>query len=162
MNNNKKEKTCCFTGHRAIPPRDVPIIKEKLKKTLIHYINQGYLYFGAGGALGFDTLAAQTVLELREDFPEIKLILVLPHKNQTYRWKNNDVIEYERIMEKADKAVYVSEKYFSGCFHKRNRHLADESSLCICYLTENHGGTAYTVNYAKEKGLKIVNLAETE
>ena len=40
--------------------------------------NSGYLYFGAGGALGFDTLAAQTVLDLKKDYPQIKLILVLP------------------------------------------------------------------------------------
>ena len=43
---------------------------------------------------------------------------------------------------------------------KRNRHLVDNSSLCISYLTSDSGGTAYTVNYAKAKGLKIINLAE--
>ena len=38
---------------------------------LIGAIEQGYRYFGAGGALGFDTLAAQTVLELRSEYPDI-------------------------------------------------------------------------------------------
>ena len=44
--------------------------------------------------------------------------------------------------------------------HKRNRHLVDNSSICICYLTENSGGTFYTVNYAKKQGLTVINLAE--
>ena len=42
---------------------------------------------------------------------------------------------------------------------KRNRHLVDNSSACVCYLTESKGGTAYTVDYARRSGIKIVNLA---
>ena len=127
---------------------------------MIEAIEQGYRYFGCGGALGFDTLAAQTVLRLREVYPEIRLILVLPCRDQTRGWKQADVAEYDRIMKAADKVTYTSEQYYSGCMHKRNRHLVDNSSLCICYLTEQSGGTAYTVNYARSQGLKIINVAE--
>lgn len=42
--------------------------------------------------------------------------------------------------------------------HKRNRHLVDNSSRCICFLTEKTGGTFYTVNYASEHGLMIIKL----
>ena len=42
---------------------------------------------------------------------------------------------------------------------KRNRHLVDNSSACICYLTKSAGGTAYTVNYARRMGLRIINIA---
>ena len=127
---------------------------------MIEAIEQGYRYFGCGGALGFDTLAAQTVLRLQEIYPEIRLILVLPCRDQTRGWKQADVAEYDRIMKAADKVTYTSEQYYSGCMHKRNRHLVDNSSLCMCYLTEQSGGTAYTVNYARSQGLKIINVAE--
>lgn len=153
-----KEKTCCFSGQRKIPSESLPDIYRKLKETLIFYIDQGYRYFGAGGALGFDTLAAQTVLLLKQCYPEIKLILVLPCKDQASRWTVEDLKEYERIKALADKVVYISEHYYEGCMHKRNRHLVDNSSLCICYLTQSDGGTAYTVNYANAQGLTIVNL----
>lgn len=154
-----KEKTCCFTGHRDIPILQLPIIKSKLKKTIIEYIEKGYCYFGAGGAMGFDTLAAQTVLKLKETYPQIKLILVLPCLTQTRGWKETDVKEYERIKSLADKVVYTSQEYTRGCMLKRNRHLVDFSSLCIAYLTKDEGGTAYTVKYAKQNGLNIINLA---
>ena len=121
-------------------------------RAVIEAIEQGYRYFGCGGALGFDTLAAQTVLELKNEYPQIRLILVLPCRDQTRDWKEADIAEYERIMKAAD--------YYSGCMHKRNRHLVDNSSLCICYLTEQSGGTVYTVNYARSQGLKIINVAE--
>lgn len=43
---------------------------------------------------------------------------------------------------------------------KRNRHLVDNSSICIAYLTEETGGTAYTVKYANQKGVRVINIAE--
>ena len=155
-----KEKTVCFTGHRTIPMLKKWKIEKKLKETLEALIDNGYCYFGAGGALGFDTIAAQTVLGLKKKHPEIKLILVLPCKNQTRGWEEKDVSVYESIIEQADKVVYTQEHYDRGCMFKRNRHLVENSSVCVAYLTEEKGGTAYTVNYANQKGVKVINIAE--
>ena len=44
--------------------------------------------------------------------------------------------------------------------YKRNRHLVDNSGICVCYLTKDKGGTAYTVEYEKQKGLQIINFAQ--
>lgn len=155
-----REKAVCFTGHRKIPIEKQNEISRRLEAVLIHLIERGYLYFGAGGALGFDTLAAETVLALREKYPQIKLILVLPCKAQADRWNERERNLYENILGQADKVVYTSTKYIKGCMYKRNRHLVDSSSVCVCYLTEDTGGTAYTVRYASAKGLFIVNVAE--
>ena len=154
-----KNQTCCFTGHRKIPLDQLESVTQRLRDAVIATIKDGYLYFGAGGALGFDTLAAQTVLDLKKDYPQIKLILVLPCKTQTRGWKQEDIEEYNRIMKAADKVVYTSQDYYNGCMHKRNRHLVDNSSLCICYLNSNTGGTAYTVDYAKSVGCRVSNIA---
>lgn len=66
------------------------------------------------------------------------------------------------IIREIHKVVYTSEEYTRGCMFKRNRHLVDNSSICIAYLTESKGGTAYTVNYAKQKKIQVINLAERE
>ena len=154
-----KERTACFTGHRTIPFLQRWKIENRTKQLVIEAIEQGYQFFGAGGALGFDTLAAQTVLKLKKKYPHIKLILVLPCVSQTKGWKPEDVEEYERIKTAADKVVYTSREYTRDCMFKRNRHLVDNSSLCIAYLTEKAGGTAYTVDYARSQGLIIKNVA---
>ena len=154
-----KSKTCCFTGHRKIPGDELPQIKTKLKNTITELIGNGIIYYGAGGALGFDTLAALTVLELKQQYPQIKLILVLPCKNQTRNWRQNDIDIYDDIKQKADKVVYTSELYYNGCMQKRNRHLVGNSGYCICYKTHDTGGTAFTVNYANKQRLKIINIA---
>lgn len=155
-----KSRTACFTGHRELPAKDLPEISKRLEDTLVTLIEQGYRYFGAGGALGFDTLAAQSVLRLRERYPQIRLILVLPCLDQTRSWQQADADIYEELKRHADKVTYTSEHYFRGCMQKRNRHLVDNSSVCICYLTKPTGGTAYTVNYARRMGLQVINIAE--
>lgn len=155
-----KEKTCCFTGHREIPSGQRRRIFAKTEEAIEGLIKKGYLYFGAGGALGFDTIAAFAVLKLKERYPDIRLILVLPCFSQTRGWSQEDIEIYDDIKQKADKVVYTSQEYTRGCMHKRNRHLVDNSSACISYLTENKGGTFYTVNYAKSKGVQVINIAE--
>lgn len=154
-----KSRTCCFSGHRSLPQCDLEQIAERTKEAIVASIQDGYCFFDAGGALGFDTLAAKAVLELKILYPEIKLILVLPCKDQSVRWNAADITEYERIKSSADKVVYTSEHYYNGCMQKRNRHLVDNSSLCICYLSSKTGGTAYTVDYAKKNGCRVINLA---
>ena len=154
-----RSRTCCFSGHRKLPHGDLEKIALRTKEAIVSSIQDGYCYFGTGGALGFDTLAAKVVLELKAKYPEIKLILVLPCRDQTARWSTEDIEEYEEIKSKADKVVYTSEYYYNGCMHKRNRHLIDNSSLCICYLVDSAGGTFYTVNYARQNGVKTVNIA---
>jgi len=157
---NQIAETCCFTGHRKLPPEQIETIARRLRSAIVELIDAGYRYFGAGGALGFDTLAEKMVLELRETYPQIRLILVLPCLSQTNGWSEADKAVYEQIMRRADKVVYTSQEYSRGCMLKRNRHLVDNSSACICYLTEETGGTAYTVRYARASGLRIVPVSD--
>ena len=155
-----KKYSICFTGHRKIPSEQISTLARRLEATLIQLIDDGYLYFCVGGALGFDTLAAQIVLELKTKYPDIQLLLFLPCLSQTRGWSVRDIEIYEDIKSKSDKVVYTSQEYTRGCMHKRNRHLVDNSSVCICYLTEKTGGTAYTVDYARKNCVKVINLAE--
>lgn len=155
-----KEKVCCFTGHRIIPANEYLKIQKRLESEVTQLIHQGVRYFGVGGALGFDTIAALTVLKLKTKCPHIRLILVLPCREQAKGWREKDIKIYNHILEQADKVVYMSEHYHKGCMHIRNRYLVDHSSFCIGYLTKTIGGTAYTMEYARLKGLKIINCSQ--
>ena len=154
-----RTKTCCFTGHRKIPFGQYEHVSERLREEIISLIHDGITFFGAGGALGFDTLAALTVLSLKKEYPQIKLILVLPCLNQTKGWEEKDVKVYKDIKAQCDKYIYTSQEYTRCCMSKRNRYLADNSSICVCYLTRKTGGTAYAVDYARKKGLNVISLA---
>lgn len=153
-----RNETCCFTGHRNIPENEYGVILAGLEKAVVDLILKGVRFFGTGGALGFDTMAAQTVLKLKNQYPHIYLILVLPCRTQTKGWKEADRRIYEHILSKADKVVYIADEYERGCMQRRNRHLVDNSAYCICYQTKETGGTAYTVRYAQQKGLRLIRL----
>lgn len=155
------KKTCCFTGHRKIPPVLQESITRRIEETITICIKNGYSIFMAGGALGFDTLAAEVVLGIRKNDPSIKLILALPCRTQTRNWKQSDIERYEEIRKEANDVIYVSDAYTRECMLQRNRYLIDRSELCICYLMESRGGTFYTVKYAEKQRKTILNLAET-
>ncbi|MEH2938300.1 hypothetical protein [Lawsonibacter sp. JLR.KK007] len=57
-----RDKTCCFTGHRDIPQAQIPVLTKKVTATIQMLAAQGIIYYGAGGALGFDTISATAVL----------------------------------------------------------------------------------------------------
>ena len=153
-----RTQTCCFTGHRDIPVQEYPEIQKRLAEEIENLIKQGITTFLCGGALGFDTLAALTVLEMKQKYPNILLSLALPHKEQEKYWREKDKKIYNHIRKQADAVVVVSENYFPGCMQKRNRFMVDRSCVCVCYLTKPTGGTAYTVHYAAKNGLRIVRI----
>mgnify|MGYP003292514661 CR=1 FL=1 len=92
-----KSKTCCFSGHRKIPSTLISDIYIETEKAIETLIKEGYCYFGSGGALGFDTIAAISVIKLRKKYPFIRLILVLPCLSQTRNWRFEDKQIYEKI-----------------------------------------------------------------
>ena len=151
-------KTVCFTGHRDIPMKNYDAVSKKLEEVITLLINNGYIFFGVGGALGFDKISALTIIKLKEKYNFIKLILVLPCKNHFKYWSNDERQIFCEILKFADKIVYTSDNYFKGCTLKRNRHLIDNSRICVCYLDRNYGGTAYTVSYAKSKDIFVINI----
>ena len=154
-----RPKTAFFAGHRKLPS-DTEQISTALEKELTALIESGYRFFGAGGATGFDTVAALSVLKLREMFPHIRLILVLPHRAQAKRWSKKDITVYEDIKNHADKVVYISDEFTRDCVYRRNRHFINGSSICICYLLREDSGTGKTVRVARKEGLQIINIAE--
>ena len=155
--NELKKHTVCFTGHRELSHED---IRSQLDKLIERLIKRRYTHYRLGGALGFDTESALAVLRAKEKHLHIKLILILPYPEQAKNWKKEQQALYERIRERADEVIYTGEKYTRGCFHVRNRALVDGSSLCVAYLVKNEGGSAYTMWYAEQKRLKVINIAQ--
>ena len=154
-----KEKTCCFTGHRNMSLFNLKSILERLSDEIDNLYNQGITNFVLGGAVGFDYIAATRIIKKRYTCKSIRLILVLPCKDQDKLWHEEDKALYSFLLESADDIIYVSDKYYSGCMKKRNYRMVEMSAYCICALINNRSGTAQTVRRAKQKGLKIINVA---
>ena len=155
-----KETTCFFTGHRLISAAEKARLPGLLSQAIEEMVQKGMDTFIAGGALGFDTLAAEAVIEARGRYPQIHLVLALPCEDQARLWRPADVERYERIKSQADRVEVLSAKYEDGCMQTRNRYMVGLSSWCIAYCTRAAGGTASTLRYAFKRGLSIINLAK--
>ena len=159
-----KSKTACFTGHRAqkLPwgfnekDERCKAMKANLKAEIEKAIACGYNRFICGMALGFDMICAETLLKLKKKH-EIYLEGAIPCKNQESKWSKEYKARYKKLLKKLNTVYYVSEEYTGvECMLERNRYMVDNSSLIIALFNGNDGGTKYTVDYARQQGLKIV------
>ena len=118
-----------------------------------------------GGAVGWDALAALTVLKLRENYTEVKLHLVLPcpFDEQSAKWIEAQKTEYLHIFGLDDSVEQVSDRFYNGCMKARNARLVElASDYCICYWNPKdfRSGTGQTVRMAQKKGIEVINLFE--
>ena len=156
-----RKKACCFTGHRIVSNADAAVLQTALREEIMRLHAQGVTEFYAGGARGFDMLAEEAVLELRESLP-IHLHLILPCRDQDARWPNSLRVRFANIKEAADTVQYITDVYDESCMHLRNDALVQASAYCICYMQRERGGTVYTVKRARHAGLEIIHLMTTE
>ena len=155
----------CFTGHRSqnLPwgfnENDNRCLKVKkiLRTEIIEAIKHGYTTFFSGMAIGFDLICAETVIDLKKDFPNIKLIGVLPCRNQDYKWTEQNKTRYRKLLEKLDGIRCIYDEYIGKqCMIERNKFMVNNSSLMIALFDGKASGTKSTIEYAKSQELKIV------
>ena len=73
-----RSKTCCLTGHQDIAPWEERKVLNKMWIQVARLLQEGYLYFGVGGARGFDRLAAEYLLDIRDQWKkQIRMLYFL-------------------------------------------------------------------------------------
>lgn len=158
-----------FTGYRPMKlpnngSKEVQIeLYKLLKKEISEQLLKGHTTYINGCMAGWDILAGEAVINLRDSHPELKCITVAPFRKSffsgsawTKEWKGRALEVYR----KSNLAFALSEDYRPGIYYARNRFLVDHSHLLICYYDGKSGGTQYTVNYATVQNLQIINLAD--
>ena len=146
------EKTCAFTGHREINEK---LDLEYLRLVMQAFIDEGYDTFLSGMAMGFDLIAAEMMLNLKQINPHIKIIACVPCPDQKRYYPEDEKKKYEKVIAECDEVITLTDHYYSGCMQARDRFMVDNCSLLVAYERKNKGGTHYTVGYAKEKDKKI-------
>ena len=154
--------TACFTGHRRIDPSQVAAIRQRICDALRICYSDQIRWFMCGGALGFDTIAAEEIIRFRHDRPDVGLFLAIPCTGQADFWPYPDQIKYNEIRKLADDEIVLSDRYYNGCMQMRNRFMVQHSRRCISYLSYLSGGTGYTVRYALANHCEVMNLYEAQ
>ena len=109
-------------------------------------------------AQGFDLAAAESVIALKSEFPDVELIACVPCEGQSRYFSATDKLRYDRVLKNCSDVFVLSSEYYQGCMHMRDRFMVDNCDLVVCYLRKRSGGTYYTVKYAKSCDKKIIEL----
>lgn len=156
-----EEKTCAFSGHREIPDRIVGGLIDLIDRAIAYCYRNSVRTFFCGGAIGFDTIAAERVLRAKETYPDIRLSLVLPCEDQDKFWSPSEKARYRAILAAADAVCYISETYSKGCLKERNERLAFACDYLVCYVDHAPSGAAQTRRMAEKLGRTVFNLARS-
>lgn len=159
-------KTCMFTGHR---PHKLPFGYNEddkrctaLKRRLTYLIRQkilsGVSRFLSGMALGTDCFAAEIVLSLRNEFPEVSLVAVIPCATQSSKWNKRQISRYSALLRQCDKVIVLQDEYTYDCMQKRNRYMVEQSDCVIAVWNGTSSGTSKTITYAVNKSLPVTIL----
>jgi uncharacterized phage-like protein YoqJ len=152
---------CSFTGHRQIEYRHSGSLGELVARAIAYVYGEGCRDFYLGGAIGFDTVAAQQVLLFRMSHPDVTLNLVLPCKNQTENWNDRQREMYDYLLSQADTVEYISEDYTRYCMSARNRRLVELCDVLIAYVGHDRSGSSQTKRMAESAGKTVYNLYPT-
>ena len=149
---------CSFTGHREIRISDAEALPALLLRGIEYVYQRGCKNFYCGGALGFDTLAAEAVIAFRRKHKDVKLYLVIPCANQDERWNSAQRKKYAALLKSADGKECLAESYYDGCMQARNARLVELCDVVIAYLYRQNSGAGQTVRIAKNQGKTVYNL----
>lgn len=158
-------KKCCFTGYR--PSKFTFGLDEKSKqyREFENLLIEGILAmtdedcrcFYSGMAMGFDIIAAETVLLLKKS-KKLSLTAVIPFPEQSLRFSEHWKKRYNAVLAVCDEKIILSEQYYSGCYQRRNEYMVDKSDYIITWYDGRSGGTKNTLDYAEKNNKFILNL----
>ncbi len=156
-------KSVAFTGHRPEKitfgcqedSAQIQRVKQELREAIIEKIETGCSCFLSGMAMGADLWAGEIVLELKRQYPHIKLTAVIPYAGQSDCFPASWRQRYDAVLAGCDYATVLSDFYYKGCFRARNQWLLAHSEHLIAVFNGSRGGTMQTLNDALLSGHRV-------
>ena len=156
------KKKVCFIGHRHI--YNYKEIREKLYNIVKEEINNGCKFFTMGTHGEFDEMALSVCRELRKIYTDIEIEVVItsfktiePIIDHDPFFGDEKYIPYSDVKT----TMYdIEEEHYKRKIVVSNQQMIDNCDTLICYVNSkrNYGGAIMAYNYAKKKGLQMVNL----
>jgi hypothetical protein len=149
--------TVSFFGHREISnPTEIENRLERVIRDLIE--RKEYVEFLVGRDGEFDQLVSSTIRRVTTayGYGNSSHVLVLPYMKAEYRDNEQSFLEY---YDEVEVCAESSSAYYKSAILIRNRSMVDRSDLVVCCIQRKSGGAYKTVQYAKQNGVEVCNLA---
>ena len=150
-------KSCFFIGHREADERLLP----RLELVIDRLIQEDRVrYFYVGGYGGFDRIAAAAVKRVKQKYPDITLMHVLPYhpaERPTEAPAGFDGTYHPEGLENTPRRYAIV---------RTNQIMVDTCDWLVCYVRHGASNSRNLLEYAgrrKEKGLiQIINIGKSE
>lgn len=145
-------KSCFFIGHRDAPNALYPALLASVRRRIAQ---DGVKTFYVGRYFNFDAMAAKAVVEAKKEFPDVRLILVLPYPP-----------EERAVVTPAgfDGSLYPLRRGYSALHPivAANRKMIESCEYLICYSCHEGNARAFA-EYAYSRAaaglIEVDNLA---
>ncbi|MCD8915117.1 DUF1273 domain-containing protein [Staphylococcus simulans] len=138
-------KTAYVTGYKSyelnIFKDDAPEVKYLklfLRNKLESLIEEGLEWVLIQGQLGIEFWTAEVVIELKSEYPDLKLGVIAPFQNHTERWNEQNQLKYQQIIENSDFHETVHHAPYEGPFQfkQTDRFMLDHTDITILIYDE--------------------------
>ena len=156
-----QKKTCCVTGHRDLPQKEINRIKAALRKAIEKAVADGFTRFMSGFAESVDQYFAEIVLEMQKSNPALELVAVIPYQKRLDNLRQKKWT-YD-MLEACTDVVVIREEYQPSVYSHRNRYMVEHSDRVIAvYDGREKGGTAGTIRFTHtmKKELREIPVGE--
>ena len=147
--------TITFAGHSLITSIDC--IKEMVKEQIRNIIIDSEMVICYLGGYGdFDNICALACKELKREYSGIEVVYIAPYISLSEQAKIKEMQSWGLC----DSSIYPPIENVPPRFaiSKRNEWMIENADLIIAYVDHNFGGAYKSLQVAKRKKKKIINL----
>ena len=146
-----------FAGHSFISSKNKvkEMVKEQIRNNIIG-IKSVTFYLGGYG--DFDEICARVCKDLKKEYSGIEVIYVSPYITLSEQAK----IKEMKNRDLCDASIYPPIENVPPKFaiSKRNEWMIIKSDLIIAYVNKSYGGAYQSLQVAKRKKKKIINICD--
>ncbi|WP_261805605.1 DUF1273 domain-containing protein [Lapidilactobacillus luobeiensis] len=147
------------------------VIKYSLRNTLRRYLEDGLTWVITGAQLGTEQWAVTTVGELKADYPDLRVAVMLPFTAFGQQWNEKNQSQLAQILAKADFVGYTSDHPYEnpGQLQNYQQFMGQHTeNALLLYDPEHPGKPHYDYDYITKVlqprgyGLELIDFYELQ
>ncbi len=129
------------------------VIKYSLKMQLTQNLDDGLEWVITGGQMGIEQWSLQVAIELKTDYPDLKLAMMLPFNDFGQQWNENNQAQLSQLKARVDFCEPVINAPYSGPQQLRQYQqfmLTHTDGQLLYYDRESPGKPEYDYHAARQ------------
>ncbi|KHF39847.1 DUF1273 domain-containing protein [Halalkalibacter okhensis] len=129
-------------------------IKKAIEQRLRSLVEEGVEWVIISGQLGVELWAAEVVIALKVDYPQVQLAVLTPFLQQEENWQEATKSYYQEIINQADFVDSITKRPYDNPAQLRQKNefiISKVDGLLLLYDEDKPGSPTYYLEVAKKK-----------